>query len=240
VDKKRISQEWREALNLTEQPVAIAFLESPPDGVARSSEPAPSACTFWRRGQKKVFYATAEDHYNCPIGLMTMGFPLSAEKGEQAQSLVATMAGLQYFNPAEVAHLPAIKKSHQVIVYGPLDEFPVDPDLILLLLSPYQSMLASEALGRVTWSDSLQLGVFGRPACAALPKAEQIESPTISLGCIGARTYIDLPQDEMLLVVPATQLEQATLQLTAVIDANQKLANYHAEQRRSISGEINQ
>jgi uncharacterized protein (DUF169 family) len=236
MDRKRIADKWRENLNLVEQPVAIAFVESPPEGVERSQEPAPSACTFWRRGQRQLFYATAEDHSNCPIGLMTMGYPIPEEKAKQAEGLVAQMADLHYFDPAEVAHLPAIKKEHRVTVYGPLDQFPINPDLILLLITPYQMMLASEALGGATWSESPQLGAFGRPACAALPKAEQLGSATISLGCIGARTYTDLSQEEMLLVVPAAKFEEATHRLNTVIDANQKLSNYHTEQRRAVSG----
>src|SRR5436190_7330591 len=135
---KRIAEQWKKALELKEQPVAIAFVNNPPAGVERSSESAPSACTFWRRGQRQLFYATAEDHSNCPIGLITMGFPLSAEKGEQAQSLVGTMADLHYFDPGEVAHLQGIQKPHHAVVYGPLDRFPFNPDLILLLLTPYQ------------------------------------------------------------------------------------------------------
>ena len=236
MDRKRIAEKWRESLNLVEQPVGVAFLENPPEGVERSAEPSPSACTFWRRGQRQLFYATAEDHSNCPIGLMTMGYPIPNEKAKQAEGLVAQMASLHYFDPVEVAHLPAIKKEHTVTVYGPLDRFPVSPDLILLLITPYQMMLASEALGSVTWSENPLLGAFGRPACAALPKAEQLSNSTLSLGCIGARTYTDLPQEEMLLVVPAAKFEEATERLSRVIDANQKLSNYHTEQRRAVSG----
>jgi uncharacterized protein (DUF169 family) len=233
-----VAKQWKDLIGLKEEPVAVAFVESPPEGVSQSSEPSPSACTFWRRGQRQLFYATADDHQNCPIGLMTMGFPLSKEKGEQAEALVGTMASLHYFDPAEVAHLPTIKKPHKAVVYGPLNSFPIAPDLVLLMLTPYQMMIASEALGRVAWSENPQLGAFGRPACAALPRTVQLGSPTISLGCIGARTYTDLPQEEMLLIIPAAELEQATARLADLSDANQKLACYHSEQRRTITGAI--
>jgi uncharacterized protein (DUF169 family) len=69
-----------------------------------------------------------------------------------------------------------------------------------------------------------------------LPKAEQINTTTMSLGCIGARTYTDLPQNEMLLVIPAQQFREATDRLAVVADANEKLAGYHSQQRRTITG----
>ena len=170
------------------------------------------------------------------IGLMTMGFPLSPEQGQRAQSLVGTMAQLHYFDPGEVAHVPTIKKQHKGIVYGPLGAMPVDPDLILLMLTPYQSMLAAEALGQVAWAESPQLGTFGRPACAALPKAEAIGGPTLSLGCIGARTYVDLPQEKLVLVVPRASFEAATDRLAGVVDANGKLEGFHRQQRATVGG----
>jgi uncharacterized protein (DUF169 family) len=230
-----IAKIWEKHLSLTQPIVAIAFLEHPPEKVARSSEAAPSACTFWRRGQQQLFYATAEDHENCPIGLMTMGFPMTTEKGSEAESLIGTMANLHYFNPAEVAHIQTIKKSHQVVVYGPLPEFPTEPDQILLLLTPYQMMIAIESLGGATWAENQPLGTFGRPACAALPKAEQLNSSTISLGCIGARTYTNLPHEEMLLVVPAAEFAKATEQLAKVANANQQLACFHNDKKRTIT-----
>ncbi len=231
-----ISQAWKEALKLEDAPVAIAFCSDPPEGVEPSAEPSPSACTFWRRGQKKVFYASADDHSNCPIGLMTMGFSLSSDQTEKAMSLVSTMASLHYFDPSEVAHLPSIQKPHRMVVYGPMDQFPTRPDLVLFMLDGFQSMLAAEAIGQVAWAEQGQLGLFGRPACAALAKSERIDRATVSLGCIGARTYTDLKQEEMILVVPFSQLRQATENLSAVVEANQKLAAYHGEQRRIIAG----
>jgi uncharacterized protein (DUF169 family) len=231
-----IARAWKEALGMEDAPVAIAFCDDPPEGVEPSAEPSPSACTFWRRGQKKVFYANADDHSNCPIGLMTMGFSLSADQSEKAMSLVTTMASLHYFDPSEVAHLPSIKKPHRVVVYGPLDKFPVEPDLVLFMLDGFQTMLAAEAIGQVMWAEQVQLGVFGRPACAALAKAAAIDQATMSLGCIGARTYTDLKQEEMLLVLTFPRLQAATEKLSVVLEANQKLAAYHSEQRRAITG----
>src|SRR6185369_3069532 len=91
------AERWKNALGLDDAPVALAFVDRPPEGVTRSADPAPSACTFWRRANQGVLYAEAPEHENCPIGLMTMGFPLSPEQGQRAEALVGTMAQLHYF-----------------------------------------------------------------------------------------------------------------------------------------------
>src|SRR5687768_8570571 len=133
-----IARTLEQGLGLEEPAVALAFRDEPPPGVARDAEPSPSACTFWRRGRERVLYATVDDHAGCAIGLMTMGFPLSEQARDEANWLVGTMTSLHYFAPEEVAHMPAIQKPHRVVVYGPLAQFPVDPDFVLLVVDARQ------------------------------------------------------------------------------------------------------
>lgn len=132
-------------------PVGLAFVESIPEGLPLKSKPVPSACTFWRIAEQDVFYATADEHKECPIGMLTMGFVLPEAEQQRAQALVQTMADVHYFSPAEVSALPIVKKPHQSIIYGRLDQFPVEADVILCILQPQQAMLVAEALGQANW-----------------------------------------------------------------------------------------
>ena len=68
------ARKLRTGLKLAHEPVGISFHNEPPKGIPHFTMEVPSACTFWRIAEKTIFYATAEDHYNCPIGTMTMGF----------------------------------------------------------------------------------------------------------------------------------------------------------------------
>ena len=68
------------ALSLTRRPVAIAFRESAPPGVAQLSGTQPSGCSFWRLASAgQVFYTVPSDHYNCPVGSYTHNIPLPKE-----------------------------------------------------------------------------------------------------------------------------------------------------------------
>src|SRR3546814_13616676 len=64
------------SLGLDLPPVAIAFMEQAPAGVAESVAIVPSACAFWREAERGVFFAAAERPFNCPVGAHVMGFDL--------------------------------------------------------------------------------------------------------------------------------------------------------------------
>ena len=117
-------RQFSELLQLQQPPIGMAFVEDVPAGVEHSTTGVPSACTFWRLAEQGVFYATAQDHKECPIGMMTMGFIMPESDQQRAQALVGTMASVQYFSPAEVSALPVVQKPHSSIVYGRLDQFP--------------------------------------------------------------------------------------------------------------------
>jgi uncharacterized protein (DUF169 family) len=220
-----------DVLALEQPPVALAFVDERPNGVPDSSQPAPSACTFWRRGQTELFYAATADHYECPVGAMTMGFELPPERAPEAQQLVGTMIELGYFSADEVAHLPSVQKPHRGIVYGPLATFPLDPDLVLVQASPSQAMILAEAGDVTALRESPGLAAMGRPACAAVARAVNAGATTLSLGCIGARTYVELPDDRALVILPAADLKRTADRLPALAQANQTLAGYHAQKK---------
>src|SRR5439155_1295477 len=167
----------------------------------------------------------------CPVGAMTMGFELPPEQAPRAEQLVGTMIELGYFGVDEVAHLPSVKKPRGGILYGPLERFPLAPDAIIVQASPYQAMLLAEASGSAALAETPGLAAMGRPACSALARAIESAITTLSLGCTGARTYVELPDDRALLVLPAADLKRTTERLGALLQANTTLAGYHAGQK---------
>ena len=158
-----LAQRFNELLELKQSPVGLAFVDNIPVEVSHTNARVPSACTFWRLAEQGVFYATAEDHQECPIGMMTMGFTMPEASQQRARALVQTMADVQYFSPAEVAVLPVVAKPHQNIIYGRLDQFPVEADVVLSILDTQQAMLVAEAMGNMNWLHQGGQSAFGRP-----------------------------------------------------------------------------
>src|SRR5260370_5348444 len=112
---------------------------------------------------------------------MVMGLELPAEVGEQLGGLVPSMCDDSYLSMDEAAQIPSVGRGSAGIVYGPLTEFPLTPDVVLLWVDVAQAMLYSEAAGRAART-STPMSASGRPACAALPIAMRDNQPVLSLG----------------------------------------------------------
>ncbi len=112
-----LTNRFMSALQLQHMPAGLAFVESVPEHVQHAAKRVPSACTFWRLAEQGIFYTDAEDHKQCPIGMMTMGFQMPESDQQRAQELVQAMANVQYFSPSEVSALPVVQKPHQHIIY---------------------------------------------------------------------------------------------------------------------------
>lgn len=231
---QEFSQRFSDLLHLNQSPIGLAFVDEPPQGVQHTGKRVPSACTFWRLAGQGVFYATADDHQECPIGMMTMGFTMPEDAQQRAQALVQTMADVQYFSPDEVSALPVVRKPHSSVLYGRLDQFPVEADVILCILDTQQGMLVAEAMGNLNWLQSGQ-SAFGRPTCAVIPRTMQTGATSMSFGCVGARTYIDLKPSELVLTVPGHEFAPLVERLQTIVDANNALAPFHAQQKARFS-----
>ena len=214
------------------EPVALRRVATAPLGVRVITEQLPSACAFWRKAETEVFYAGAEVHLGCPIGAMVMGFDLPKEKGDELASLVKEMLSIFYIQEEEVANIPKLKGSHPGILYGPLAIFPMEPELVLLWLTPAQAMILQEATGEITWSLGTEAGLFGRPACAVLPKSLERNKPALSLGCTGMRTFTEIAEDRMLLAIPASALPALEDKLQKAVLANRRMRGLYLQKKQ--------
>lgn len=222
----------KDSLGLSTPPIGVAFLKDPPAGVPRYGQAVPAACAFWKAAQTALFYATAEDHYNCPIGAITQGFQPPTPVMEQAMQLIGQMGKLEYFDAAEVGNIPAVEKPHQIAVYGPLESFDsldgAAPDLALILCNPFQAMMLFEATGGTAWRGAEKASrVFGRPACAAIPSALKESTVAASLGCMGARTFAGIDEGEMIVVVPLSAVTVLSEKSLKTLNANAEMQSYY-------------
>lgn len=222
----------REDLKLAHAPIGMAFLKNPPQGVKRYAESVPTACAFWKAAEHALFYAAAEDHFNCPIGAITQGFSIPSEVMQNALALIREMGKLGYFREAEVRNVPTVQKEHHVIVYGPLADFEsFAADLALLIATPFQAMLVTEATGGAAWEGGGPAAILGRPACAVIPSALNRNAAASSFACMGARTFAGIGEDELLQAVPAAVLPRLAEQLPKILAANAAMKAYYAAQK---------
>jgi uncharacterized protein (DUF169 family) len=235
IDYRRLERRLVDALGLSRRPVAVAFRDAPPSGVAAFDGSAPSSCSFWRLAMGgRVFYTLAADHYNCAVGSHTHNIPLPAARAQELPQTLAFMTGLGYITMDEVPGIPRLPRTPGAIVYAPLGETPVDPDVVLVAGRPGRLMLLMEAAGHA--GVATQPGLLGRPTCMALPAA-LAGGAVASTGCVGNRVYTDLGDDELYVAVPGREVARVVGSLTTIVGANDTLAAYHRDRRRTLGTE---
>ena len=215
-----------ELLGHSRQPAAIAFLESAPASTPRIDKAAPSGCTYRKLASEgQSFYTEASDHFGCPIGSHTHGIDLPEEQGKELEGVIGTMVQLEYLDPAEFAGIPRLEKAFGVVAYAPLSEATFEPDVILVSGNARQMMLLAEAAHSA--GITCQTTMVGRPTCAAIPEVMKTGLSATNLGCVGNRVYTELQDDELYFAFAGNQSNKIAEKLTAIINANEKLEEYH-------------
>ena len=230
-----IEQQFLKVLNLQRRPVAVTFREIPPTGVPRFTGTEPSGCSFWRLAAAgRTFYTVPRDHYNCAIGSYTHNIPLPPDRAQELDQTLTFMAGIGYLRIEEVPGISRLPRTPGIVIYAPLGDTPVEPDVVLFLGRPGRVMLLQEAAWRA--GVGAQVPLFGRPTCMALPAA-LAHGVVASTGCIGNRVYTDVGEDEMYVAVPGRDLPRIAEEAQTIAAANAKLSEYHRGRRQALATE---
>ncbi len=220
-------------LGLTRRPVAVSFLDSPPQGVEKFTGTEPSGCSFWRlAGNGRRFYTVPSDHFNCPIGSHTHSITLPPEKQKELGDTLQFMSEIGYIKMEEVGKIPTLAKQPNVVAYSPLGEASVAPDVVVLVGKPGKIMMLMEAALRA--GVTTQFPVFGRPTCMTLPAAMQT-GMVGSSGCIGNRVYTEIGDDELYVAIRGGDLEKVVGELETIIHANNDLREYHRTRKKALT-----
>ncbi len=232
-DYRTVERQLSGALGLQRRPVAVAFRSTPPPGVARFSGVEPSGCSFWRLAMsEKTFYTVPADHHNCPIGSYTHNITPPAERAGELEKTLGLMADLGYLRMEEVPGIPRLPTTPGAVVYAPLGDTPVDPDVVLVAGRPGRVMLLQEAALRAGIAAPAPL--LGRPTCMALP-ASLAQGVIATTGCVGNRVYTDLGEDELYVVVPGKDVARVAAEAQTIANANRKLSEYHRGRRQALA-----
>lgn len=225
---KALSERLTKVLGLKYKPIAITFSQNAPAGVAQigGERPAPSddgrtgkvaaGCVFWIKSETQTFTTAPEDHYNCSVGSVTHGLkPLEAVMNNQD---VHELLESEWVTPAEAMSLPVIRQRPNFITYGPLQETPIDPDVVLLRINAFQAMVIHDGYPGMP--------IVGKPQCHIIPMAKEEAHIAMSTGCMLSRVRTGMTPDEMTCTIPARRLAEVIDQLEARKQANSAVSGY--------------
>ncbi len=198
---------------------------------------SPAGCRFWQEAAGRVFATSPGDHDLCSIGVYTHNLNMSPAAAADLGDALKVFAQLSYVRDEDVAAIPVLSSKPRHVIYGPLADVPLDPDVVLLFVRADQTLILSEA------SQQIEGGLppaMGRPACAIIPQASNTGRSALSLGCCGARAYLDVLSDDLAIyAVPGVSLEAFTERVAALSKANGILTKFHQIRRQAVEAGMN-
>jgi len=223
-------------LGLSAPPIAIGFSDEPPPGLNPWQGGAVAAgCVFWREAMNgRAFYTVPADHYNCAVGAYMHALNLPPERGTQLEDTVKFMVLKEYLRMEEVSGIPTLEKAPSYISYAPIDAAPFRQDLVLIAAKPSAAMLIYETALRAGAGAALS-NTLGRPACAVLPLANKTGLASLSLGCMGNRSFTGLPDEELYVCIPGRHWSGVLPKLTEIGKANSEMQQFYRNHKAQFA-----
>ena len=230
----RISESLTTLLDLKQPPIGVLLTDAKPDGVPNWKGAAPAGCRFWQEASHGVFATSAVDHDLCAIGIHTHHLDASPAVQSELGEALKVFGELGYVRPEDIPQIPVLQKRPKHVIYGPLAQMPATPDVVLLFVNASQTLILSEAAQQV---ESGLPPAMGRPACAVVPQAVNSGRAALSLGCCGARAYLDVLTDDVaLFAIPGARIEAFADRIATLSKANTVLSKFHTLRRVDVEG----
>ena len=232
-DYPGISKQLMSALDLARPPVAVIFGAEAASRLPRYSGRVPAGCAFWEKAIDGAFSTSRDDHESCAIGTFTHGMaPSSAAHEAERTAALAVFEQLGYVRAEDISQISTMDRMVEAVSYAPLAALSSPPDAVLIFANSQQGLIVAEAAQQL---DQGAPPALGRPACAIVPQTVRTGRAALSLGCCGARAYLDvLREDIALWALPGHRLEEYASRIEELARANSVLARFHASRRRDV------
>ena len=233
-DWPEMAQILQGSLKLALPPVGVSFRDSVPESIPMFDGAVPAGCAFWEKAAHAGFATSAKDHDLCSIGVYTHNLKDPSPNYEsELQTVMQVLGQLDYVRSADMALIPVLERRSKYVIYTPLALCPFVPDAVVLLSDASRSLILAEAVQQV------ELGIppaMGRPACSAIAQAINSDRAALSLGCCGARAYLDALSDDVAMwVLPGSKIAQYTERVRVLANANAVLSKFHMLRRGDVA-----
>ena len=223
-------------LRLSAPPLAISFHTTASDVAPfGGTHPAPTeggrtgavaaGCVFWMKATERTFATDAADHANCSVGSLTHGFRTLEEVAGNED--VAALVGAEWVSPDMFPQIPTVGETPAQVVYGPLADAPVAPDVVFLRLNGKQAMMLHDACPDIQFE--------GKPQCHVIPIAKDQGKIALSVGCMLSRVRTGMSNNEMTCAIPAARTGEVIAALKKAVAADRQVAAYAAQDSKRFA-----
>jgi len=228
----QIAAALNECLDLRHPPIAISFTDSAPAGIGEHKGRVSAGCRFWEDAAAASFTTSAIDHSLCAIGVYTHNLKQSPRQQVDLGDTLKVLGELGYVREEDLPSIPVLATQAKYVVYSPLAETPLPPEVVMLFVNASQSLILTEATQQV---ENQVPPAMGRPACAVVPQVMNTGRAALSLGCCGARAYLDILTDDVaLFAIPGAKLAEYTERIEVLAKANTVLSKFHQLRRFDV------
>jgi len=222
-------------LSLDSNPIAISFTDDLPSGIkdfSQNNSAVAAGCMFWQTALTEPFATSAKDHAGCAVGLYTHNLGFDTNTKKDLDDALGVFDALNYVKPEDVSKISAMQKQYKYVVYAPLHLAVLPPDVVLLFAVPSQSLILTEAAAMVDGKSPLAMG---RPACGVVPEVINNGRAAFSLGCCGAKAYVNTFGTEVMLFgMPGKNIEAYANAIETFSKANKTLSTFHQIRKKTF------
>jgi uncharacterized protein (DUF169 family) len=168
----------------------------------------------------------------CAIGVYTHHLQSSPAQQTDLLDALKVFGELSYVREEDIALIPVLQSQAEYVIYSPLADTRLSPDVVILFVNANQTLILAEATQQV---ENQSPPAMGRPACAVVPQVMNTGRAALSLGCCGARAYLDVLTDTVaIFAMPGAKLEAYAQRIKALTTANAILSKFHHIRRHEI------
>jgi len=216
MDFQKLGKKLKTVLKLKREPVAIKWVSREPRNIPKASEKSRFCTKLDKAMNGEIFYATAEEE-ECMGGLRYTGlkdpkkFPKNMRSGSflVPRGVYKSIPAVQRSWKSNMAVEPDI---FTALIFAPLSKADFEPDVIFIVGNSRQGMELLHA--NAYDSGSHGLGADSGPICSSMAAMPYLTGKvTYGFGDIGSRNNMNLKNDEIMVSIPATDLERITLNL---------------------------
>ncbi len=216
MDYQELGEKLKTILKLQREPVAMKWVSREPTNVNKEIGKSRFCTKLDKAMNGEIFYSTAEEE-ECMGGLKYSGM-------KNPNEFPKNMRSGSFLVPAGVyKSIPAVQRSwkdnmaveHDIftaIIFAPLQKADFEPDVIFIVANSRQGMEILHA--NAYDSGSHGLGADSGPICSSMAAIPYLTGKvTYGFGDIGSRNNMDLTDEEIMVSIPATDLERIVANL---------------------------
>ena len=215
---QEISNIIKKSLNLKTSPVSVKLFEKEKDAeeIFEKTNKTIHCQAIITASKGKSFYGTIAE-IGCPIGAGILGLKKLPEKilnGSQFDKMNVTSS-----QESGKALIDSVAKNNTIeaIAYMPLEDSKIEPDVVVVIAKPRQIF---DLIRANTYQEGKRMdnSVGGTQSLCGdiVVNSIQTNEPHISFGCIGSHMATELSEDQVIIGIPISKLEEIANSLNII------------------------